>query len=535
MLLNAHHISYTIPGGQPLFRNIQFSLNKGEKAAIVGRNGAGKTTLLQIIAGIEKDYNGTLSVAGNRLYYIPQHYGHFNGKTVAEALGILPLINAVNAVENGSTDQQYYDLLEDNWDIVPRCQAAFAGWGIAGIDFYQPLAALSGGMKTRLFLAGIDIFNPDIVLMDEPTNHLDIKARVQLMEWLENTPCAVLLTSHDRQLLQHCNPIWELGENGITVYGGNYELYETRKSEEANAAAHKLAHHEKEWKEARLKQQQALERKQHADAQARKRSAHGGQAKILMNARRVSAEDSAGQLKQVHNSKVEELKTNMQDARSRVHMVGVMKGFFSNPAFPAGKVMVQADNINYGYLPDKYLWLQPLRFTVRQGSRIAVSGNNGSGKSTLFGLLQNKLQPVTGHLQRTPCSFLQLDQDYTLIDRSKTVLQQALFCNTAHLEESAVHTLLAGFLFMPPHWNKPASALSGGEMLRLALCCMVLSNKAPDMIFLDEPTNNLDLDNIAMLGNIFSAYKGTLFVISHDTAFLKDIGITDTIQLNNFS
>ncbi len=138
------------------------------------------------------------------------HYGHFNQLTVAAALGITPLLAALQAVENGATDQHYYDLLEHHWDIVARCEEAFARWGITGIALNQPLQQLSGGMKTRLFLSGIDIFEPAIVLLDEPTNHLDAKARTQLYEWMEHTSCTLLLTSHDRQLLRLCNPIWEL-------------------------------------------------------------------------------------------------------------------------------------------------------------------------------------------------------------------------------------------------------------------------------------------------------------------------------------
>lgn len=236
MLIQLQQVGYYTPDREPLFQDVSFTLQKGEKVAIVGNNGAGKTTLLRIIAGQETNYSGTRLLAGS-LYYIPQHYGHFNGLTVAAALGIAPLLEALQAVENGAVDQHYYDLLEDNWDITARCEEAFAKWGIPGLLLQQPLQELSGGMKTRLFLSGIDIFKPELVLMDEPTNHLDRQARMQLLDWIEQTSCAVLLTSHDKELLRHCVPLWELHGNGVRAYGGNYDLYAAQKKEAANAAA----------------------------------------------------------------------------------------------------------------------------------------------------------------------------------------------------------------------------------------------------------------------------------------------------------
>ncbi|WP_119080941.1 ABC-F family ATP-binding cassette domain-containing protein [Chitinophaga alhagiae] len=530
MLINAQHISYHTPNREPLFRNISFSLRKGDKAAIAGNNGAGKTTLLKIIAGLEKNYTGQLQVPGN-LYYIPQHYGHFNQLTVAAALGIAPLLEALRAVEGGAVDQRYYDLLEHNWDISARCEEAFARWGLRGIALEQPLHQLSGGMKTRLFLSGIDIFKPAIVLLDEPTNHLDKPARAQLYEWMETTGCTLLLTSHDRQLLRLCNPIWELNAGGIKVYGGNYDLYAAQKDAETAAMEHQLAHHEKTLKEARQKQQQALERKQHADAQARKRYAGSSEPKGFLNGRRNAAEASTAKLKHVHADKVSELRADLEEVAAMAQVQRIMKGYFGASALPASKVLIQATGVNHAFDNGQWLWPAPVTLTIRSGSRLAISGNNGSGKTTLLNILQRRVAPGQGSVAAASCRALLLDQDYSLIDRKKTVLQQADSFNEARLEAAMVHTLLAGFLFGPADWEKPCAVLSGGEMLRLALCCMVLQHKAPDIIFLDEPTNNLDLGNIEMLGKVFATYRGALVIVSHDAGFLQETGVTAALQL----
>ncbi len=530
MLINAQHITYHTPHHKTLFQDIGFSLQRGEKAAIVGNNGTGKTTLLRIIAGQEKSYDGDLQVTTNR-YYVPQHYGHFNHISVAAALGIAPLLEALRAVENGTTDQHYYDLLEHHWDIAARCEEAFARWGITGISLDQPLQQLSGGMKTRLFLSGIDIFRPSVVLLDEPTNHLDKQARTLLYNWIAQTNSALLLTSHDRQLLRLCNPIWELQANGIKAYGGNYDAYATQKAIESAAKEHQLAHQEKSFREAKLQQQQALERKQRSDAQARKRSIKGGEPKIMHNIWRHNAELSTAKLKQVHDDKLSGLREEMREAAAMVQMQRIMKGYFDDAVLAFGKVLVQATGIHYAYPGSPVLWRKSLTFTIRSGTRLAIKGSNGSGKTTLFNLLQGRILPTEGDIQKASFNALLLDQDYSLIDRHKTVLEQAFAFNKSRLEVPMVHTLLANFLFTPESWDRSCAVLSGGEMLRLSLCCMVLQNKAPDVIFLDEPVNNLDLANIHMLAKIFADYRGTLIVISHDEGFLEEAGITDEIQL----
>jgi len=531
MLINADQINYQVPNREPLFSNINFTLQRGDKAAIVGNNGVGKTTLLRIVAGQENASGGQLTVTGS-LYYIPQHYGHFDHLTVAAALGIAPLTAALQAIERGDINQHYYDLLEHNWDIVARCEEAFNKWGLSGITLQQPLQQLSGGMKTRLFLCGIDIFQPDIILLDEPTNHLDAVAREQIYRWMENTSSTILLTSHDRHLLRLCDAIWELTPQGIRAYGGNYDLYEEQKATETAATEHRLAHYEKELREARQKWQQALERKQHADAQARRNARYSGAPKGWLNERRKNAEYSTAKLKHVHNDKVNELRAGLQETAATVQLQRIMKGYFGTAELPPGKVLIQATDINFRYgNDDNRLWAQPLTFTIRSGQRLSITGRNGSGKTTLLKLLRNELEPAEGCIQSARCNTLLLDQDYTLIDRSKTVLEQAMDFNETKLEAAAVHTLLVNFLFGPGSWDKPCTVLSGGETLRLALCCMVLQHKAPDIIYLDEPTNNLDLANINMLGKIFAEYRGTLVVISHDAGFLKDAGITAELNL----
>ncbi|MEZ2443589.1 ABC-F family ATP-binding cassette domain-containing protein [Chitinophaga sp. RCC_12] len=553
MLISAQQLSYQLPSGQYLFQDVSFTLHKGYRAAIAGPNGAGKSTLLKIIAGQETASSGTVRTTAP-CYYVPQHFGHFNTLTVAQAAGTAQKVQALELILQGDTSPHLYDILGDDWDIAARSEAAFEKWGLRALQPDQPLSTLSGGEKTRLFLAGIDIFEPSIVLLDEPTNHLDYHAREQLYEWMAATSCTLLMVSHDRQLLRLCEPIWELQPNGIKTYGGNYDFYAAQKAQEADALQQRVAHQEKTLKEAKKQRQEAIERKQHADAQARKHTKSAGLPKILLNARKNNAEVSTSKLKQVHTEKVEELRAGWQELSAMTRLQRMMKGYFEQSTLHTGKVLVQASDVNFGWpaaqpeptapdhppsneparssSPENMLWKTPLTFTIRSGQRLAITGPNGSGKSTLLQLILGRLSPSTGELYTADTRSLLLDQDYTLIDRSKTVLQQALSYNNNLLEVSMVKTVLVNFLFGPDTWDKSCTVLSGGEMLRLALCSMTLQDKAPDMILLDEPTNNLDLQNIKILTQIFGEYKGTLLVISHDPDFIAEVGVDDVLALN---
>lgn len=529
MLISAQHISYQLPSREILFQNVHFTLQKGDKAAIAGNNGVGKSTLLKIIAGRETPASGTVQIH-HAYYYVPQHFGHFNTLTVAQACGVAEKRSALDAILAGSTDPHNYDVLGDDWDIAARTEAAFEKWDLGYLQPDQLLSTLSGGEKTRVFLAGINIFEPTVVLLDEPTNHLDAKAREQLYEWIATTSASLLVVSHDQQLLRLCKPIWELHRDGIRAYGGNYDFYAAQKATETAALQQRVAHQEKTLKEAKKQQQEAMERKQHADAQAKKHLKSAGLPKILQNTRKNNAEVSTAKLKEVHTEKVAELQAGWQELAAMTQVQRMMKGFFEQSALHKGKVLLEANGVNFGW--GAPLWQAPLSFTIRSGDRLAITGRNGSGKSTLLQLLLGQLTPAIGTLYRAPQRGLLLDQDYTLVDRNKTVLQQALSYNGTKLEVAMVKTILVNFLFGPDSWDKSCAVLSGGEMLRLSLCSMSLQNKTPDIIFLDEPTNNLDLQNIRMLTQIFQSYPGTLVLISHDAAFTAEVGITEVLELS---
>jgi ATPase subunit of ABC transporter with duplicated ATPase domains len=207
-----------------------------------------------------------------------------------------------------------------------------------------------------------------------------------------------------------------------------------------------------------------------------------------------------------------------------------MKFCFDDSTLHKGKVLIAAKNVRYAYT-DKYLWKDTLNFQITSGERITLKGLNGAGKTTLIQLILGELEPTCGTVQRAENKCVYIDQEYSLIDNGLTVYEQAQGFNAAALQEHEIKIRLNWFLFGKDDWDKPCSALSGGEKMRLALCCLTICQQAPDIIVLDEPTNNLDIQNIEILTAAFNDYRGTLIAVSHDELFLEQINIQRMIEM----
>jgi len=207
-----------------------------------------------------------------------------------------------------------------------------------------------------------------------------------------------------------------------------------------------------------------------------------------------------------------------------------MKMDFDNSALHKGKILITARDVNFGY-DDRLLWMTPLNFQIRSSERIALKGLNGSGKTTLIKMILGELEPLSGTIDKAGVKAIYIDQDYSLINNNINVYEQAQRFNSGALQEHKMKIRLNRFLFTEAYWDKPCKVLSGGEKMRLILCCLTISNKAPDLIILDEPTNNLDIQNIEILTAAINEYRGTLLVVSHDEYFLKEIEVERLIDL----
>jgi ATPase subunit of ABC transporter with duplicated ATPase domains len=527
-MLTLHHISYLHPDKDPLFNDLHFSLQKGQKVALIGNNGAGKSTLLKILAGQLTPAAGEIK-SDAVPYYIPQVFGQYNHLTIAQALGVHDRLQALHHILEGDVSEANMDMLNDDWTIEERCAEALEQWGLCGFSMNQGMATLSGGQKMKVFLAGIHIHQPELVLMDEPGNHLDIAGRQQLYDFIGQTSKTLIIVSHDRKLLNLLNTMLELSAGGITTYGGNFDFYKEQKQLADQALQDHLQSKEKALRKAKEKERETVERQQKLDARGKSKQEKAGVARIMMNTLRNQAENSTSKLKSAHVEKISGISQELQQLRSAMPDMDKMKLGFDDSDLHKGKLLFKVDELNFNYGAEK-VWKQPLNLSLLSGERLALSGPNGSGKTTLIKIILGDLKPEQEVFSAIRHA-VYIDQEYSLIDNHLKVYEQAQQFNTGALQEHEIKIRLNWFLFGKDDWDKPCAALSGGERMRLLLCCLTISDQSPDLIVLDEPTNNLDIQNIEILTHAVNQYKGTLLVVSHDEYFLEQTGIERTINL----
>lgn len=529
-MLHLHNITYTHPNGDVLFTDLNLIINRQEKVALIGGNGAGKSTLLNLLTRNLQPLAGSVKVKGN-IYKVPQLFGQFNNLTIAGALQIQDKLYALKEILDGRATEEYLTVLNDDWGIEERCKHALAGWGMEDLDLGQRMYSLSGGQKAKVFLAGIDICGPDIVLMDEPSNHLDKTGRAILYDYIQHAKHTLIIVSHDRTLLNLLNKVYELSNSGIRVYGGNYDFYAAQKKMENEAFLYDLQSKEKAYKKAKETERTSLERQQKLDARGKKKQQKAGMPKILLNTFKNKAEKSSSHMKDVHAEKARLIYKEIGLLKETLPNTGRMKIDLEHSGLHKGKVLVEAKAVNIAYNGNT-LWKKPLSFRILSGERIALQGINGSGKTSLIKMILGYLSPQSGEMGKAMTRTMYIDQDYSLIDARLNVYEQAQWYNSGVLQEHEIKIRLSRFLFYKNDWDKTCSTLSGGEKMRLMLCILGLSQEAPEMILLDEPTNNLDIQTIEILTNAINEYQGTLLVVSHDEYFLKQINVENSIVLS---
>lgn len=523
-------LSYTHTDKEVLFSNLNLIINSGEKTALTGNNGCGKSTLMRILAGEASPGAGSVHCSGH-LYYVPQHFGQYDGRTIAQVLGIDRKLTALHAILNGDAAEEHFARLDDDWNIEERTQAVLHAWHLNGISLLRPLEGLSGGEKTRLFLAGMELKEPDTLLLDEPTNHLDTAGRKRLYDFVHRTSATVLVISHDRTLLNLLPAICELSRNGLACYGGNYDFYKEQKEVHRNALQQQLEEKEKALRLARKTAREMEERKARQNTRGEKASIKKGIPRILLGGLKNHAENSSSKLSNVHAEKTDKIQQEITNLKGSLPQTNKLKTDFNASALHTGKILVTAQNINFHY-PDSNtnLWTVSLSFQLRSGNRFCIKGDNGSGKTTLLRLITGELTPTGGTIERADFTYVYLDQEYSLIQNEYTVSEQAEAFNLRHLPEHETKTILNRYLFPQDVWNKPCGNLSGGEKMRLAFCCLMIADNTPDLFILDEPTNNLDIESIEIITATIRNYQGTVLAVSHDRDFLKETGIEQEIS-----
>ncbi|MGH2624079.1 MAG: ATP-binding cassette domain-containing protein, partial [Sphingobacterium sp.] len=291
-MINLQNATYIHPNKEVLFEDLNFTVNKQEKIALIGNNGIGKSTLLKIIAGQLPLSSGQLSYASSP-YYIPQILDSYNGLSISQALGVSQKLTAFQQILAGKLTEENMEMLNDDWTIEDRIHAALGDVGLSNMDLATKIGRLSGGQKTKVFLAGIFIQDPEIVLLDEPSNHLDSKGRALLYDLVEKTNKTLLIVSHDRQLLKQLSTTVKFTKKGLTRYGGNYDFYKQQKSMAQQALDQELIHQQKELNKAKNIQREAIQRQAKLNARGKKKQEQAGVPKIMINVLKNKAEGSS--------------------------------------------------------------------------------------------------------------------------------------------------------------------------------------------------------------------------------------------------
>ncbi len=504
-------LSFDWPDGTPVFDGFQLAVGPG-RTGLIGRNGSGKSTLLKLITGELTPTDGQLAVAGT-IGCLPQNITLDTALRVDEALGIHATRAALHAIEAGEATEANFAVVGDGWDVEERALATLEQVGLGRIGLDRTVGELSGGEGVLLRLAALLLSRPDVLLLDEPTNNLDLRARRRLYAAVESWSGVMLLVSHDRELLERVDQIADLHDGEVRWYGGNFTAYEEQLAAEQEAAERLVR-----VAEADVQRQKRELADAHVKLARRKRYGQKmydtkREPKIVMNSRKRAAQESAGKHRIMHTEKLAQAKERLDQAVEAVRDDDEIRIKLPATQVPPGRRVLTLSGVRLAHGA-----AVPGEWEVRGPERIALVGRNGSGKTSLLRTIAGLLAPEAGEVA-THVTTRFLPQRLDVLDESLSVVENvARFAPQA--SNNLIRARLAHFLFR------------GARADRAALAALLLAEPAPQLLMLDEPTNNLDLASVRQLSGALDAYEGALLVASHDVPFLESIGITRWLLLD---
>ena len=504
--LTQAHLAY---GHVALLDGASLSLEAGERLGLIGRNGAGKSSLLKVLAGLEKLDDGLLQLTqGLRIRYVAQEPDFAaddsvfdvvaEGVAEARALRARYEAHGSQEVDAAGSPGEDLDALQsriealDAWTWEQRVDSTLAQLQLDGA---RQIGTLSGGMKKRVALAQALVAQPEVLLLDEPTNHLDLEAIAWLEQLLIEFRGSLMLITHDRAFLDAvATRIVELDRGVLRSYPGNFSAYERLKEEQlaaealARARADKLLAQEEQW------------------------------IRKGVEARRTRSVARVERLQQLRAAR-----------RSRREALGQVRLELDAGA-PSGKIVAELRDVGFRYAPDRPPVVDHFSATILRGDKVGLIGPNGAGKTTLLKLILGELQPTSGSVRRgTRLEVAYFDQLRAGLDLDAT-LADSISPGSDWVELNGqrrhVMSYLSDFLFAPERARSPLRTLSGGERNRVLLARLFAL--PANVLVLDEPTNDLDIDTLELLEELLQSYAGTVFLVSHDRRFLDNV-VTSTI------
>ncbi len=485
-------------GGYQLLDNAMLTIESRERVALIGRNGEGKSSFLKILAGLAKSDSGRIeSPAGTDIAYLSQDLLPPNEMTVYDtvAQGLSKIGELLAEYHHAVTEPEWMHKLDglqkqieqaDGWRLQQRIEKTIQTLGLPG---EAKMSSLSGGWRRRVGIAQVLVREPELLLLDEPTNHLDLPTIQWLEQALINYPKSILFITHDRALIRSvATRIIELDRGVLRSYQCHYETYLEHKAKElededkANALFDKRLSQEEVW----IRQ--------------------GVKARRTRNEGRVRNLEKLRELRKQRREQVKDPKFQLQNKDSET------------------KILIKAENLGFAY-PGKPPVFSGLTLNLRAGDKVALIGPNGAGKSTLVNVLLGNLKPTTGTVKQSENnSIAYFDQSRTLINPNLTVMENVSeSSDTIMINGKAKHIVsyLNDFLFSPDKTRRKASMLSGGEVNRLLLA--KIFSKPANLLVLDEPTNDLDVESLEVLESLLNQFDGTVIIISHDREFIDNV------------
>ncbi|MFC3551731.1 ribosomal protection-like ABC-F family protein [Lysobacter cavernae] len=509
-LITLQNVDYSV-GGPLLLENVELSIEPGERIALIGRNGAGKSTLMRLLSGdIHPDDGEIRREGGVRIARLEQEVPHGAAGDVFDVV-------AAGMGELGAWLAEYHHLshaeefdAEAMGNVQAKIEAA-NGWGAdqrvvetldrLSLDGDASFAGLSGGMKRRVLLARALVSAPDLLLLDEPTNHLDIEAIDWLEEFLKSSwKGALVFVTHDRRFLRAlATRIVEIDRGQVTSWPGDWANYERRREERLHAEAQENARFDKMLAQEEVWIRQGIK------------------------ARRTRDEGRVRRLKAMRNERAQR-----RDLTGNVRMELAQ-------AESSGKKVIEAKHVTFGYGGGKLgkgLLLDNVSTTIFRGDRIGLIGPNGSGKTTLLKALLGELQPVAGEIRTgSNLQIAYFDQYRATLREDWNALENVSegreFVEVGGRQKHVIG-YLQDFLFTPERARAPITRLSGGERNRLLLA--KLFAQPSNLLVMDEPTNDLDVETLELLEELLGEYPGTLLLVSHDRDFLDNV-VTSTLVM----
>ncbi|MBN8707584.1 MAG: ABC-F family ATP-binding cassette domain-containing protein, partial [Bacteroidetes bacterium] len=496
--------------------------------ALVGKNGTGKSTLLKLITGELLPNSGKVSVTGSFRFF-SQDDSSF--KTVADAMGVAKYLEGLDRFCKGQIFPEDWAVMDGKWDIESQIAGLLSGSGLDYITLDKPYSVLSGGERIMIRFLGCLATQPDILLLDEPTNHLDSKFRQVVYSTLLNWKKTALVISHDRDLLNIVSSIAELKQGEITWYGGNYSFYKEMEIRQREAIS---AEHDRSKRELKTLEEQSkakFENQSKKIVRASKSLPKSGIPKILLGKMKQNAENTLAKTSKVSENKIEEAKLLVVQTKSKMDKKRPIIIDLPEVKIPKGQTIFEATGINHRFEPFPDLWEKPISLNLSGPFRLAITGNNGSGKTVLIKIMTGQIVPSNGEVNKQIRKYGWLDQHYSFKSKVKTVYELAYEIAGTQKTEGEIRIKLGRFGFYKDSVFQNLDSLSGGEKLRVQLACLFLKDPIPQVLILDEPTNNSDLESLEILTTAIKTWKGALIVISHDPHFLSEIGIEQEINL----